>query len=96
MAKDWRIELLETQRHLRGVSFARKPYKTYDEGWDHDHCAGCGTKLMEVGSQDPNALHEGFATTADYTHGEDYEWICVDCFATFAKDFGWIDATPPA
>jgi len=96
MAKDWRLEHLETQPELRGVDFVRKPYRIYREGGDHDHCAACWTKLAEPGSADADTLNEGFATTAEYVHGKDYEWLCPVCFEAFADEMGWVDATPLA
>ena len=43
----------------------------------------------------PQAEHEGFAVTAEYELGADYEWICAGCF-DFAKEaMGWRDVTPP-
>lgn len=94
MAKDWRLEQLETQPELRGIAFVRKPYRAYREGWDHDHCAGCWAKLAEMGSPDGDVLNEGYATTAEYVHGADYEWVCAVCFEAFAEEMGWLDATP--
>jgi len=93
VSKDWRLEHLEQQDYLRGVTFVRKVYRAYRPGWDHDHCAGCWRKLVEPGVAASDAIHEGYATTAAYDHGADYDWICPDCFAAFAIDMEWRDAT---
>ena len=93
MSDEWRAEVLETLPYLRGQSFARKPYKAYRPGWEHDHCAVCGAKLMEESAAVEDTLHEGYATTPDYQHGEDYDWICVACFAASREEMGWKDAT---
>ena len=89
MTKDWRLEHLETQPYLRGVIFVRKRYRAYRPGWDHDHCAACWAKLMEEGSGEDEALHEGYATTDAYLHGADYEWVCAACFEMFARSMEW-------
>jgi hypothetical protein len=92
MAEDWRLTNLETQPNLQGVSFARQPYRPYRAGWDHDHCAACGAKLIASGD-DNGACHEGYATTAHYLHGPAYEWVCVPCFHAFAPAMGWQEVT---
>jgi hypothetical protein len=40
------------------------------------------------------ALHEGYATTTDFVHGAEYDWICMPCFETFRETMGWVDVTP--
>jgi hypothetical protein len=94
MNKDWRLEHLQTQPYLRGVSFVRKTYRAYRRGWDHDHCVACWAKLTERSMDGDTILHEGYATTAEYVHGADYAWACISCFERFSGDMGWIDATP--
>jgi hypothetical protein len=91
--EDWRQEVLYTLSYLRGVSFARKPYKEYRPGWDHDHCAVCGAKLAKPGFEGEPTLHEGYATTAEYEHGADYEWVCPECFAASKVAMDWRDTT---
>jgi hypothetical protein len=91
MSKDWRLEHLETQPYLRGVAFVRKPYRAYREGWDHDHCAACWMKFSEVEVPGEVTQREGFATTAAYPRGADYEWVCVECFELFRDDMGWVE-----
>ena len=85
--------MLETVPQLRGVSFVLKSYKKYRPGWDHDHCAVCGLKLMAAGPEGDDIIHEGFATTSDYEWGEDYEWVCPDCFVASKDVMDWTDAT---
>jgi hypothetical protein len=35
-------------------------------------------------------LTKGYATTAEHAHGPGYHWVCADCAADFAEEFGWI------
>lgn len=93
MSDEWRTKMLETLPYLHGQSFILKPYKAYRANWEHDHCAVCGVKLMEAGAEGENLLHEGYATTSDYLHGEDYEWVCAECFAASKDAMHWRDAT---
>jgi len=78
---DWR--LTNQMKFLRGVALVRRPYRRYAKNpdWDHDHCAFCWAKFME--GNDPECLHEGYATP------DDYHWICVECFADFREMFEW-------
>lgn len=94
MTKDWRLQHLETQPYLRGVSFVRKPYQAYRPGWEHDHCVACWTTLAEPGVEGSEIVHEGYATTADFVRGADYDWVCVPCFKEFREVMAWRDATP--
>ena len=96
MTKDWRLERLETQPWLRAVSFVRMPYRAYRADWDHDHCAACWAKFAELNVPEPECLHEGYATTASYVHGAEYEWVCPPCFSQFAGDMDWTDVKQPA
>lgn len=91
---DWRLQGQE--QYLREVSLRLKPYRIDSETSDHDHCAFCGAKFVDPDyakhqgwnwDQDWNT--EGYATTNDYVHGADYEWICVRCFADFNDRFNW-------
>jgi len=96
MAKDWRLENLETNPDLLGAKFVRKPYRAYRPDWEHDHCAGCWARLIEPGVEiegEPS-LHEGYAVTEEYPRGADYEWVCPSCFAEFGQDMGFVDVTP--
>lgn len=93
MVNDWRSEILETIPYLRGQSFVRKPYTAYRQDWEHDHCAVCGVTLAEVTVEGEDIIHEGYATTSDYEHGEDYEWVCDECFSASKDVMGWRDVT---
>lgn len=35
----------------------------------------------------PDVLTAGYATTASFARGEDYEWVCATCYADFAAEF---------
>ena len=96
MIDDWRYTHLQTQPFLIGVSFVRKTYGAFRPGWKHDHCVGCGAKLAEPGSDGEEILHEGYATTSDYVHGVNYDWVCVACFEQFHGVMNWKDVTPCA
>jgi hypothetical protein len=39
--------------------------------------------------QADTVLNEGYPVTADYKHGEDYEWICLDCFQALNEQLQW-------
>ncbi|MCF1709207.1 hypothetical protein L0V05_10295 [Tabrizicola sp. J26] len=62
----WRIEnmdrtwtFLEPERSAI-PQFEYRAYKAPSANWNHDHCAGCNTKLMEAGV--PEGLAFGWAT----------------------------------
>lgn len=82
-----RDEQLRLMSDLRNVAFRRKRYKQWSPEWDHDHCSVCWAKFSERNF--PDVLHEGYATAADYEHGEDYDWICQTCFMDFQGEMGW-------
>jgi hypothetical protein len=46
---------------------------------------------MEAGDPNapPDALTEGYTTTAEHEHGDGYHWICPSCFNDFAERFEW-------
>lgn len=94
MTEDWRYAHLRTQPHLIGISFMRKPYRAYRLGWEHDHCVGCWAKFVEFGIEEEGIVHEGYATTSEYVHGGEYEWVCVPCFEQFHDVMKWMDVTP--
>jgi hypothetical protein len=89
MTDDWRLENLKMAPRLRRLIFLKKPYAAYRPGWDHDHCAACNKTLAEPGIDGADIVHEGYATTANYEKGADYEWICVECFRDFKDFMGW-------
>ncbi len=72
---------------LRNVVLVKKTYSHYSPDWDHDHCAACWAKFAEWGG--PNILHEGYATTDKYELGEDYDWVCPNCFDELHVEMGW-------
>ena len=92
--KDWRLEHLETQPYLRGVAFVRKPYRRPKPTWDHDHCVACWATLTEPHMKGADFIYEGYATTADYVRGADYDWVCAPCFGLFRDAMDWKDVTP--
>jgi hypothetical protein len=93
VADDWRLEHLRTLPFLRGLRFQRKPYKAYSASWDHDHCVGCWATFAERDSGSERIEREGYATTADYEKGAEYEWACIACFSLFRGEMGWIEVT---
>ena len=95
MAEDWRAEVLETLPELRDQSFVRKQYAAYRPDWDHDHCAVCGVKFAEHDIEGETVLREGYAITADYKRGADYEWVCPECFEASKDIMNWKLATKP-
>ena len=82
---DWRLR--NAKPHLYGAAFRWKTYLQRSTRGDHDHCAGCMVKFAE--DRADGVLTEGYAVTADYKHGEDYEWVCADCFAALGEQLHW-------
>jgi hypothetical protein len=82
---DWR--LLNAKAHLESATFRWKTYGAKNAEWDHDHCAGCSAKFAERNITD--ALHEGYAVTSDYKHGEAYVWVCAECFDDLKEQLRW-------
>lgn len=76
---DWRLQGQE--RYLQGKAWKRQPYQPYREGWDHDHCEMCATKLALEGM--PDAIHDGWSTD------DGYHWVCPPCFEDFRASFAW-------
>jgi hypothetical protein len=77
--QDWR--LLNQESYLRGVRLQRKRYRAYSESWEHDHCSFCWATFSEL--DEPDELHEGYATE------DDYYWICDTCYEDFKGRFQW-------
>lgn len=73
---DWR--LTNQEKYLKGVTLRLKKYKSYRDGWDHDHCEFCWKKFSESPSET-----EGYATE------DNYRWICIQCFEDFKDLFEW-------
>ena len=36
---------------------------------------------------------QGYAITEDYKHGEDYVWVCENCFRDLSETMDWKIAT---
>ncbi len=86
---DWR--LMGQERYLQSARLRWKPYYRWSEGWTHDHCQFCGTRFVIPGDpyQEPDALHEGYATVARGEIPDDYHWVCAKCYADFQGMFDW-------
>jgi hypothetical protein len=82
--KAWR---LGNAGFLKGMTFVRRRWWSYREGWDHDHCEACWAKLSDSGGSE--VLHEGYTTTADHEQGEGYHWVCPQCFLDLKEDLQW-------
>jgi hypothetical protein len=80
----WRVD---NARHLAGLTLHFRRYARWSESWDHDHCAACGTKFAEF--DEPEILHEGYATGPDCPKGAGYDWVCPTCFTDLAEILGW-------
>lgn len=85
-ADDWRRK---GQEHVLppGTELIRRAYGASRPDCDHDHCTMCSAKFGDAPI--PDALTEGYTTTADYPRGEGYEWVCPGCFEDFADEFIW-------
>jgi hypothetical protein len=81
---DWRID---NAHNLRGQRLRRKKWTKPSDEWDHDHCHGCMAKFAEF--EGPDIQHEGYATCEEYRHGEDYAWVCLQCFDDLHGEMGW-------
>jgi hypothetical protein len=81
---DWRVDMA---KRLFGQQLVRKRYVALSEDLEHDHCAACWQKLAERGMLD--AEHWGYATTDDYPHGAEYEWICATRFNELHDVMHW-------
>ena len=87
--KDLRIELCG---HLRGQAFRLKTWHrpSYNVDWDHDHCSACMKKIWALPSSvDGCSTQEGYASLATAKWDEDYNWVCVECFADLAESQDW-------
>jgi hypothetical protein len=81
---DWRVDLVE---ELRGQRLVRSKYTRCSDEWDHDHCAACGATFSEMDY--PDYQHEGYTTGPEYSHGREYEWICLQCFSDLKSEMHW-------
>jgi hypothetical protein len=82
MDPDWRIAPI---KRLHGQRFRLKNYYPPSSAWEHDHCAVCWAKFMLA----EDCLNRGYAISAEYTHGEDSEWLCEECFRDLHKVMAW-------
>jgi len=65
-------------------------YRAWSDSWQHDHCEFCSAKFAESApSGEEETLAEGYTTTAEHLQGAKYHWVCPDCAADFAEEFGW-------
>jgi hypothetical protein len=78
----WRIEAMNSVWGFLPNQFGALPkfyfarYKQPRADWDHDHCAGCGVKIMEV-PYASGILTEGYCDNVDPFEADD--WLCADC-----------------
>jgi hypothetical protein len=77
LMSDWRLQGQE--KYLRGATLRRATWRSYREGWDHDHCEFCGAKF----SPNDGDLRDGYVTS------DNYRWICEGCVSDFKEMFGW-------
>jgi hypothetical protein len=70
---DWRLR--NARDSLAGSEVQHLPYKMPRPSWDHDHCILCWQKIAEP--QTPDSVHDGYVLP-------NQDWICPDCFETFA------------
>ena len=81
---DWRLYSVNT---FEDSGYNSRKYKAYSEEWTHDHCAPCWATFSELDG--PKIVHEGYATTDDYKHGAEYDWVCVPCFSELREILDW-------
>jgi hypothetical protein len=72
-----------------GGGFTSEEIQCPSKEWDHDHCSACWATFADI--EGPEILHEGYATTADYKLGADYDWICPTCFAELRDVMNWTE-----
>ena len=88
MTADWRLTGQES--YLTGREMRRMPWWSDKAGWDHDHCEFCSAEISAdtTGHAD---YGEGWVT-----NDVDRAWVCLECFADFRTQFGWVEvASPP-
>jgi hypothetical protein len=79
---DWRLGWGKGD-FLRGAVFTWEDYTAPSESWDHDHCAFCWQKFMELDR--PEVERSGYVTD---TAVQEW-WVCRRCFEDFREQFGW-------
>jgi hypothetical protein len=105
-ADDWRR--MGQERYLRGVRLTWKRYQALRADWEHEHCAFCFQKFLDArysgwarreleANPDRNDA-AGYTTVGDDGQEAGSAWICKQCFADFAEEFGWVvvDTDPEA
>lgn len=78
---DWRLS--NGGKYLEGLSWSWKPYKSYRENWDHDHCEMCMMKFTITSDYEKDDLTEG------YSSSDNYRWLCEKCFNDFKETYKW-------
>jgi hypothetical protein len=88
--EDWRLSFCD---HLKGQAFRLKKWQrpSYNSEWDHDHCSACWKRIWDQadGADSEEAL-VGYASLATERFADDYNWVCVECFADLAKSQDWL------
>jgi hypothetical protein len=74
----WRID---NAKWTRDATLEFRKYSRPSETWDHDHCAACWAKFMELPA--PDVLDQGYVTT------DGDRWICPNCFQELKDAMGW-------
>jgi len=74
-SSDWRLQ--GQNAHLR-IDLRWKRYRTYIETWEHDHCAFCWTKFVDLGF---SAAHRELAEREGHGVGgiHDHEQVRPGC-----------------
>ena len=78
---NWRLEtfraspatatVVEGARVLGKSSGAADPSATLPDGWDHEHCELCWSKISALSGDSADG----------YTDGN--KWLCISCYSTF-------------
>ena len=89
MQIDWRLERLLDKEYLQGIALQFRKHRPFRPGWEHDHCEGCLATFAEIGLRAEPTLQEGYTTCADFAHGEEYWWVCSECFDAFKAPMEW-------
>ncbi len=71
---DWR--LTNQMDYLFQKKLIKKQYKPFREGWEHDHCEFCGSRI-------DTSVPFAYATE------DNYHWICEECCDDFKEIFKW-------
>ena len=88
---DWRRDTLIDKEYLFNIRLQWRAYRPYRPGWEHDHCEGCLITFAEIGLRPKeDTLQSGYTTCSDYSQGEEYAWVCKECFDLFGGDMGWV------